>query len=181
MKYDKIGVFLSANTDVPPSYRVATEAVGSWIGQTGRTLIYGGAGKGLMEDLAQAVRLSGGRVYGVVPQILVDRDAVSDTLDVTFRTADLHDRKAQLLALSDVLVALPGGVGTLDEVFTALSMRSIGLAAPPVLLFDVDGCWQPLLSLLRSLYDRGLLRDEPQRLLAVVSSVPQLEATLDSM
>ncbi len=181
MKYEKIGVFLSANADVPPSYRAAAEAVGTWIGQQGRTLVYGGAGKGLMEVLAQATRRSGGRVFGVVPQILVERDAVSDALDVTFRTADLHDRKAQLLALSDVLVALPGGVGTLDEIFTALSMRSIGLAAPPILLFDVEGCWQPLLALLRALHARGLLRDEPQQLLSVVSTIQQLEATLGSM
>lgn len=175
---EKIGVFLSANADVPPSFRQATEDVAAWIGRTGRTLVFGGASKGMMEVLAQGVKRSGGRTFGVVPQILVDRGAVSDALDVTFRTADLNDRKAQLIALSDVLLALPGGIGTLDEVFTALAAKSIGIGAPRVILYNVDGCWDALLSLLDSLYSQKLLREEPQQLVTVVSSIEELEALL---
>lgn len=175
---EKIGVFLSANEDVPDSFRQATEDVAAWIGRTGRTLVFGGASKGMMEVLAQGVKRSGGRTFGIVPQILVDRGAVSDALDVTFRTADLNDRKAQLIELSDVLLALPGGIGTLDEVFTALGARSIGIGAPRVILYNVDGCWDKLLSLLDSLYRQKLLRDKPERIVSVVSSVAELEALL---
>ena len=78
---------------------------------THRTLVYGGARKGLMEVLAQSVKRHGGRIYGMVPDILQERGWVSDTLDVTFRCVDLTDRKAMMNRESDVLVALPGGMG----------------------------------------------------------------------
>lgn len=176
---EKIGVFLSANMDVPPAYRKATEEVAAWIGASGRTLVFGGADKGMMEVLAQGVKRSGGKVFGVVPQILVDRGAVSDTLDVTYRTVDLNDRKAQIIALSDVLLALPGGIGTLDEVFTALAAQSIGIGAPRVILYDAEGCWKSLLALLDDLYAHHLLRDTPEHFVTVVRSVEELKRVLE--
>ena len=82
--YQKIGVYLSAREDLPASFTRAAREVGELIGSTGRTLVYGGARKGLMEVLAKSVKDSGGRVYGMVPDILVERDLVSDLIDVTF-------------------------------------------------------------------------------------------------
>ena len=87
-----IGVFLSSHDNVPTSYRQATEEVGQWIGQSGRTLIYGGSGIGMMEVLAQSAKQAGARIFGIVPQFVVDRNVVSDTLDVEIRTAGLADR-----------------------------------------------------------------------------------------
>ena len=106
-----IGVFLSSRDEVPASYREAAEQVGQWIGETRRTLVYGGSGVGLMEVLARAAKQSGARVFGIVPQFVVDRHIVSETLDVEIRTAALSDRKTVMIDRSDVLVALPGGVG----------------------------------------------------------------------
>ncbi len=172
----RIGVFLSSYTDVPEAFRTATEATGAWIGRTGRTLVYGGSGYGMMEVLARSTKQSGGRVFGVVPQIVIDRNAVSQWLDVEFRTADLHDRKSTLLRESDVLVALPGGIGTLDEVFTTLSVNSIGIASKPVVLFNVDGCWNALLDTLRQLTGLRLIDDRLHGYLHVVDSIEQLDA-----
>ena len=119
----KIGVYLSSKDNLPASYVEAARQVGHLIGSTGRTLVYGGARKGLMEVLAQSVKASGGRVYGMVPEIIEQRGLVSDAVDVTFRCVDLSDRKQMMNRESDVLVALPGGIGTLDEVFTVMPTR----------------------------------------------------------
>ena len=102
MKYEKIGVFLSANSQVDDICHQAVREVGEWIGRTHRTLIYGGSKKGLMEELAQATKQNGGRIFGVVPEIVVNRNLVSETLDVTIRTVDLADRKSIIIEKSDI-------------------------------------------------------------------------------
>lgn len=172
----KIGVFLSSRSEISPSFHAAAEAVGHWIGSTGRTLIYGGSSCGLMEVLARSVRESGGRVFGVVPQILYDRKRVSTLLDVEFRTTDLHDRKAVLMRESDIFVVLPGGTGTLDEMFTVLAANAIGTDSKKVLLYNVDDCWKPLLETLDGLTQQGLIGHELQEIFRVVASIEELEA-----
>lgn len=171
----KIGVFLSSHDHLPTAFHTATEALGEWIGRTHRTLIYGGARRGLMEVLATAVKQNGGRVYGVVPQILYDLKCVSEHIDVEFRTADLNDRKAVIMRESDILVALPGGVGTIDEVFTVLAADTIGSEQKQVILFDVDHCWQPLLNTLAEMEKVGLVSPQLYQYLKVVDNLTDLE------
>lgn len=174
----KIGVFLSSKSDLPESYVQAAREVGALIGRTGRTLVYGGARKGLMEVLAQSVKANGGRVYGVVPDIIVDRGLVSDTLDVTFRCVDLSDRKAMMNRESEVLVALPGGIGTLDEVFTVMANAVIGISRQPVVFYNVDGCWDAVLAALTNLFEQGLVSGEPADYYSVATNIAELEALL---
>lgn len=174
----KIGVFLSSKSDLPESYVQAAREVGALIGRTGRTLVYGGARKGLMEVLAQSVKANGGRVYGMVPDIIVDRGLVSDTLDVTFRCVDLSDRKATMNRESEVLVALPGGIGTLDEVFTVMANAVIGISRQPVVFYNVDGCWDAVLAALTNLFEQGLVSGEPADYYSVATNIAELEALL---
>lgn len=174
----KIGVFLSSKSDLPESYVQAAREVGALIGRTGRTLVYGGARKGLMEVLAQSVKANGGRVYGMVPDIIVDRGLVSDTLDVTFRCVDLSDRKAMMNRESEVLVALPGGIGTLDEVFTVMANAVIGISRQPVVFYNVDGCWDAMLAALTNLFEQGLVSGEPADYYSVATNIAELEALL---
>ena len=170
-----IGVFLSSRDEVPASYREAAEQVGQWIGETRRTLVYGGSGVGLMEVLARAAKQSGARVFGIVPQFVVDRHIVSETLDVEIRTAALSDRKTVMIDRSDVLVALPGGVGTLDEVFTVLAARTANETHKRVVLYDVDGCWQPLIALLDQLVEQGLYGADQRKAIGVATNIAELE------
>mgnify|MGYP000532070677 FL=1 len=174
----KIGVFLSSKSDLPESYVQAAREVGALIGRTGRTLVYGGARKGLMEVLAQSVKANGGRVYGMVPDVIVDRGLVSDTLDVTFRCVDLSDRKAMMNRESEVLVALPGGIGTLDEVFTVMANAVIGISRQPVVFYNVDGCWDAVLAALTNLFEQGLVSGEPVDYYSVATNIAELEALL---
>ncbi len=179
MKYQKIGVYLSAKDNLPENYVRAAEEVGEWIGSTHRTLVYGGARKGLMEVLAQSVKRHGGRIYGMVPDILQERGWVSDTLDVTFRCVDLTDRKAMMNRESDVLVALPGGMGTLDEVFTVLANTGIGICHQPVVFYNVEGCWDSLLKALDQLFEQGLINGQPADYYEVANNVEELKALLE--
>jgi len=174
----RIGVFLSSRDNVPAACRRTAEEVGQWIGSTGRTLVYGGARKGLMEVLARHVKDSGGRVVGAVPQILLDRGMESPCLDVAFYCADLNDRKAVLMRESDVLLALPGGIGTLDEIFTVLAARTIGTTCKRVVLYNADGCWDTLLRLLDELHAQGFSDTSATDTVAVVSSVDELARLL---
>ena len=157
----KIGVYLSSKENLPENYVQAAREVGELIGKTGRILIYGGARKGLMEVLAQSVKQHGGRVYGMVPEIIEKRGLVSDAIDVTFRCVDLSDRKMMMNRESDVLVALPGGIGTLDEVFTVMANTVIGIRHQPVVFYNVDGCWDALLAALDNLFEQGLVSGSP--------------------
>lgn len=171
----RIAVFLSSKSALPESYRRAAEEVGAWIGRTGRTLVYGGSRMGLMEVLAQATAKAGGHVVGVVPQVLIDRNLVSEACHTTFYTADLTDRKATMMREADVCVALPGGTGTLDEVFTVLAAATIGTGSKPVVLYNVDGCWDTLLRCLDDLTTRGLITPRPEAVPLVASTVEELE------
>ncbi len=174
----KIGVFLSAKDNLPASYRKAAEEVGALIGEQGHTLVYGGSKCGLMEVLAQSVKAHGGRIYGMVPDILVQRGWVSDTIDVTFRCVDLNDRKMMMNRESNVLIALPGGIGTLDEVFTVMANTGIGIKHQPVIFYNVDGCWQPLLAALDALFTQGLITGQPANYYAVASNLDELRTEL---
>lgn len=174
----KIGVYLSSKENLPENYVQAAREVGELIGKTGRILIYGGARKGLMEVLAQSVKQHGGRVYGMVPEIIEKRGLVSDAIDVTFRCVDLSDRKMMMNRESDLLVALPGGIGTLDEVFTVMANAVIGIRHQPVVFYDVDGCWDALLAALDNLFEQGLVSGSPSDYYSVAHNIQELASLI---
>ena len=122
----KIGIFCSASESIDKMYFDSARQIGEWIGQTGKTLIYGGASLGLMECVARAVKENGGKVIGVVPTLLEEKNSVSTQPDEIIHTFNLSDRKDVMTEKSDILVALPGGVGTLDEIFHVIAAASIG-------------------------------------------------------
>ena len=114
---EKIGIFCSASESIDKAYFEKATELGAWMGKEGKTLVYGGSNMGLMECVAQAVKQNGGTVVGVVPSKLEEAGRASNLLDKAIRTAGLSDRKDTMIALSDILVALPGGIGTMDEIF----------------------------------------------------------------
>lgn len=177
----RVGVFLSSKEGLPPACVAVAREVGVLLGRTGRTLVYGGARRGLMEVLARSARQSGARVYGIVPDILFERGWVSDCIDVTFRCADLSDRKAVMMRESDAFVVLPGGIGTLDEAFTVMANTVIGLRRQPVIFYDADGCWTPLLHALDSLFAQGFVSGAPADYYTVVRDSEGLARALDTV
>ena len=177
---NKIGIFCSACEQISPRYFECTRELGAWMAAEGKTLVYGGANMGLMECIAHTVKEHGGKVMGVVPTKLEEKGRVSDLLDVTFHTVNLSDRKDVILRESDVLVALPGGVGTLDEVFHVMASASIGYHAKKVIFYNVKGFWNPMFEFMDQLKDTRFARRPLENYYKVANSFEELVELLNS-
>ena len=153
-----ICIFCSANSNIPIEYFERTSELGTWMGANGHTLVFGGCNLGLMECVAKAVHDAKGMTVGVVPTIVEKGGKVSDYVDVKILCDNLSDRKDLMIERSDVIIALPGGVGTLDEIFTVLAAASIGYHSKRVILYNIGGFWDSLIAMLDDLKTRGVLR-----------------------
>lgn len=175
---NKIGIFCSACEQISPRYFECTRELGAWMAAEGKTLVYGGADMGLMECIAHTVKEHGGKVIGVVPTKLEEKGRVSDLLDVTFHTVNLSDRKDVILRESDILVALPGGVGTLDEVFHVVAAATIGYHTKRVVLYNIDGFWDSMLAMLQQMETQGFIRRPLNQFLNVATTLDELKDLL---
>lgn len=153
-----IGIFCSASENIDKMFFDSARRIGQWMGQNNKTLVYGGANLGLMECVAAAVKGNGGKVIGVVPSRLEEKGRVSTLLDEVIHTHNLSDRKDVLTEKSDVLVALPGGVGTLDEIFHVMAAASLGYHSKKVIFYNEHGFYTPLLEALRTIETKGFAR-----------------------
>ena len=175
----KIGVFCSANEMIDRDFFAATRELGTWIGKHGHTLVFGGCDMGLMQCVAKAVHEAGGQTIGVVPTKVEEHGRVSEYVDVHIPTANLSDRKDLLLAHSDVCVALPGGVGTLDEIFTVVASHTIGYHSKRVILYNVKDFWKMLIGLLNDIEIQGMLRGRREDYIQVADTFEELVSLLD--
>ena len=176
----KIAVFCSASENIDRIYSQRAEELGAWMGETGKWLIYGGTNRGLMEVLARAAKSHGGFVMGVVPSIVEERGNVSDLLDVTFKTENLSDRKDVMLREADIAVALPGGVGTLDEIFHVMASATIGYHHKQVILYNVDGFWNGIIEFLDGLEKQHFAHNPLAYYFKVANSFEELVQLLDN-
>lgn len=174
----KIAIFCSANADIDPDYFKMTEELGRWAGENGHTIVFGGCAMGLMECVARAARQAGGTTIGVVPTIIERGGRKSDNVDITIGCDNLSDRKDLMLAQSDVVVALPGGVGTLDEIFTVAASATIGYHSKRVILYNMKGFWNSLIALLDDMQRRGMIRGDWRRIISTADSINELTCML---
>ena len=174
----KICVFCSANAAIDPAFFVKTEELGRWMSEKGHTLVYGGVNQGLMECVAKAVKDSGGRTVGVIPRIVEKRGRISDYVEVEILCDNLSDRKQLMLDKSDVFIALPGGIGTIDEVFTIAASATIGYHEKRVILYNINGFWDALNQMMDDLQQRGMVRGQWRDYIAVASTIEELETIL---
>ena len=180
----KIGVFCSANKNVDKAYVEATQALGMWIGKNGHSLVWGGCRLGLMETIAEAF-LEGsmelppesrGKLVGVIPEIIEEKGKSFSPLDNPVYCKNLSERKEIMTSLSDVLIALPGGIGTLDEIFTVSSAATIGYTDKKVILYNISGFRNPLISLMDHLENQGMTRGDYRQRMAVAQSLDELSS-----
>ncbi len=141
-------VFCGSRAGTDPEFARSANTLGTWLARSNVRLVYGAGGTGLMGAAADAVSKDGGRTLGVIPSHLVRREAAELHLDNCIVTNDMHSRKEVMFVNSDAVVALPGGPGTLDELFEVLTWRQLGMHGKPVLLLNVNGFWDPLLKLI---------------------------------
>ena len=169
-----ICIFCSANAHIDPDFFQLTEALGRWIAEEGHTLVFGGVNQGLMECVAKAVREADGHSIGVVPRIVEQSGRISQYVDEVVACDNLSDRKQLMQDMSDVFIALPGGIGTLDEIFTIAASHTIGYHHKPVVLYNMKDFWAPLIAQLDDLQQRGMVRGQWRDYIQVVSSLEQL-------
>jgi uncharacterized protein (TIGR00730 family) len=168
-----ITVFMAANPGNSPRYGEVAAELGTAIARRGIRLVYGGGNVGLMGIVADACLAAGGHVTGVITSQLVAREVVHRGLDELHIVASMHERKAKMNALADGIIALPGGYGTLDETFEALTWVQLGLTQTPVVLLDVDGFWDPMLVAIDTIVDAGFVRAEHRALARRADAVDQ--------
>ena len=175
---ESIGVFCAASQCLDARYYTMAEQVGCLLGEHQMTVYYGGAACGMMESVALGVRQGGGKVVGVVPTVLEQKGMVSTLLDEKIPCQDLNDRKAIIIERSEVLLALPGGIGTLDEMFTVASAHSIGYHTKRVILYNEDGFWNSLWPFLEELHRTGFIRGSLDQYFPRVASLDELRDLL---
>ncbi|MGV3758586.1 MAG: TIGR00730 family Rossman fold protein [Actinomycetota bacterium] len=171
-------VFCGSSSGADPGPEALADELGRTLGERGIDLVYGGASVGLMGTVADAALAAGGRVVGVIPRGLFTREIAHRGITELHEVDSMHERKALMYDRSDAFVALPGGFGTLDELFEAVTWSQLGLHAKPAALLDVDGFWAPLVAQLDRMVDAGFLRPQNRALLSIHDTV---EAVLDDL
>ncbi|MEL7059662.1 MAG: TIGR00730 family Rossman fold protein [Acidobacteriota bacterium] len=177
----RVAVFCGSSAGDTPAFTTAAERFGTLLARRSIGIVYGGARVGLMGTLADAALAAGGEVIGVIPRSLVQREVAHTGLSSLEIVASMHERKHRMYALADVLVALPGGIGTFEELFEALTWNQLGLHQRPCGLLDVEGYYRPLVEMLDRAVDRGFLGassrasllhdDDPERLVDALTDL----------
>jgi uncharacterized protein (TIGR00730 family) len=169
-----ICVFCGASAGTSPAYLAAARAVGAAIAGRGIEVVYGGGRVGLMGAVADAALAAGGRVTGVIPATLVERELAHPGLSDLRIVTTLHERKALMAELSDAFLALPGGLGTLEELAEVLSWAQLGLHAKPIAALDVDGYFDGLAGFLDHATAEGFIDPDQRGLLAIETDLDAL-------
>jgi uncharacterized protein (TIGR00730 family) len=176
----RIVVFCGASPGRRPAYVAAAQDLGRLLASRGIGVVYGGATIGLMGALADAALAAGGEVIGVIPGRLFPAEIPHTGLSEQRVVATMHERKALMAELSDAVIALPGGTGTLDELFEMFTWSQLGLHRQPIGLLDVEGYWQPLLAFMDHMVQERFISAEHRDTLLVESEPETLLERLGS-
>lgn len=174
-----ICIFCGASSGNSAAYQLYAQQLGALIAQQGRRLVYGGGNKGLMGVIANAVLDNGGEVIGVIPERLVKAETAHHGITQLEVVADMHIRKARMTELADAFIAMPGGSGTLEEVFEVWTGAQIGYHEKPVALYDVNNFWQPMQLFLQHAVKEGFIRESFYHTLIVSSDPSQVLQNID--
>lgn len=184
-----VAVYCGSRFGHSPAFADAARTLGELIGKSGATLVYGGGRVGLMGTVADAVMAAGGQVVGVIPQALMDREVGHAGLTELHVVQTMHERKQLMAERADAFISLPGGIGTLEELYEVWSWQQLGYHDKPVALLNVDGYYDALLEFHRVMHGRGFVSDaqfnallvetDPALLLARVRSAAALATAPD--
>ena len=176
-----ICVYCGSSPGRDPSHLQAAEVLGTAIGKAGLRLVYGGGTRGIMGAVSDAVIAAGGQVTGVIPRFLIDMEATESELqrlDELIVTEDMHERKHIMFERSDAFVALPGGIGTLEELIEIMTWGQLGRHQKPVAIANIGGFWDPLSSLLDHMRGQGYIHTAHQVRPLVIDRAEDIIPTL---
>jgi uncharacterized protein (TIGR00730 family) len=168
-----VAVFCASANGSNPVYQIVAQELGRALGRRNVTLIYGGANVGLMRTVAEAALAVQGKVIGVIPEVLVDLEVAHQGITELHITSTMHTRKALIGEKADAFIALPGGFGTLEELFEVLAWHTLKLHAKPILLLNIRGFYDKLLTFLDHCVAEGMLKPKSRELLLVANTVEE--------
>jgi uncharacterized protein (TIGR00730 family) len=171
-------VYCGSRPGSEPEFAATAQAVGAWIGEHGGQLVYGGGSNGLMGIVADSTLAAGGRVIGVIPKALVEKEWAHTGCTELHVVDTMHERKRIMAEHADAFLALPGGIGTLEEFFEVWTWRQLGYHAKPVGLLNEKGYYADLLAFLKSAVKSGFMSDWQMDLISVSNDPPALLQTL---
>ena len=174
-----ITVYLGANTGKDPDLQTAARELGTWIGNNGHTLVYGGSKCGLMGELAESTLLAGGRVIGVEPQFFIDMGFDYDAITQLIVTRDMSERKAKMIELGDAFIAFPGGTGTLEEISEIMSKVALGHLRSPCIIYNLNGYYDDLRRLLDHMVEMGLASREKLAGISFAQNMNEIRNIID--
>ena len=173
-----VTVYLGANEGNDSSLAKAVQELGTWIGKSGNSLVYGGSKSGLMGKLAESVLNAGGCVTGVEPQFFIDQGFAYEGLNELIITKDMTERKNKMIELGDTFIAFPGGTGTLEEIAEIMSKVSLKQLEAPCILYNLNGYYDHLKALLFHMIDMGLSSEQRQEGIYFVENLNQIKDIL---
>ena len=171
-------VFCGSRMGNDPAFEATATELGAALAKANMRLVYGAGDVGLMGAVANGAQAAGGQTFGVIPVHLLEREVGKRDLSTFVITENMHERKKVMFMNADAIVTLPGGAGSLDELFEVLTWRQLGLHSKPVYLFDINGYWQPLLDLLRHMVKHGFAEESFLKSLVVVEATSEILAHL---
>jgi uncharacterized protein (TIGR00730 family) len=166
----RVTVFTGSSAGADPAYARAAVDVGQALAARGIGVVYGGGNVGLMGAISTSAREAGAEVHGVMPEALVDKEMAHPNLTSFEIVPDMHARKMRMAELGDAFVALPGGIGTLEEFFEVWTWLQLGIHRKPVAIYDVRGFWRPMLTMVDRMVEEGFVTDTFRDSLLVVST-----------
>lgn len=175
-----ITVYLGANEGNDPALKQAVRELGTWIGESGNDLVYGGSKVGLMGIIAESVLRAGGKVTGVEPQFFMEKELQYDAVTHLIVTETMAERKTKMIELGDVFVAMPGGTGTLEEISEVMSLLALDRLEAPCILYNLHGYYDSLQQLLDRMIAADLSSEYRQRNIYFVKNLNELQKVLDS-
>ena len=176
----RLAVYCGSSMGTDPAFAATAQALGEEMARRGIDLVYGGGRLGLMGVVADAVLGAGGRAYGVIPQALTDLEVAHRGLTELHTVASMHERKAKMTELTDAFVALPGGIGTFDELFEAWTWNALGYHSKPFCLLNVNGFWDSMIGFLDQVTENGFMSPARRAQLLVAEDIGQAIDLLDS-
>ncbi len=170
----RITVFCGSSGGNQANYRLQAAALGRILAEQHIELVYGGSKVGLMGAVADGVLAAGGKVIGVLPRFLKTKELAHEDLTELILVDSMHERKTKMSELCDGVIALPGGFGTLDELFEMLTWGQLGIHKKPVALLNIDGFYDPLTAMVRTMVDEGFLKEADQKMVLISAEAEDL-------
>ncbi len=172
--HKRICVFCGSSNKVDPKYFEAAKTLGRVLAQNSLALVYGGGGAGLMGAVADATKKHGGKVYGIIPSFMMEKEWGHQGIDELLQVEDMRQRKKKMIEDVDAIIALPGGCGTLEELLEVMTLKQLGLITVPILLVNIDGFYDPLLKQFENCIDEIFMRPMHRRVWHVCTNTENI-------